>query len=135
MPTANVSQSPRSESKTAHSRRRAQPRRGRQRGEGGSQPPIGLVAAFTMIRDDEETLMAPLTHALGAYPQAQRVIARLHGDSDDETHEIFADAADAVFPGSNPPASDEPFMVEEAAFYVGFATCWLLMTAVNGGGR
>lgn len=102
------------------------------------EAPAGLVAAFTMINRDNSTPIAAPETAAQVYPYALQILDLLHGriDVDEEqdvaigkaleraTVERHGDCFDA--------AQENPELVGETVFYVGFAACWLLMTAVNG---
>ena len=106
-------------------------------------PPTGLVAAFTMVRQTDERAIAAVRHAQASYPHARRIIDSLHdvtGDKGSQYGDIsdtLLQATDDLFSPLDEPSRNDPSMASQAGFYVGFAVCWLLLTAVNGqdGGR
>src|SRR5688500_1767007 len=87
--------------------------------------PEGLRAAFSMTFDGH--------FADAAFPHAQRIVTALTTtrDTDVQVDEL-ARAVFSHFPNLGEPP--ELATAQEAAFNVGFATCWLLMRQVNGGG-
>lgn len=106
--------------------------------------PAGLAAAFKLIQMDGFTSSAAAGHADEAYPHACRIIRHLHGElrpSDDNGVLIqteIDEAARAMYSvielGITDDPAENPHSVGFAGFHVGFAVCWLLMTAVNGNG-
>ncbi len=96
--------------------------------------PAGLRAAFSMITVDT---VKPNTWATAsanaAYPHAKRIVNTVLTDGDESTVVIELEHATAsLFPN----LQEEPALTtaQEAAFNVGFAACWLLMTTINGQG-
>ena len=99
------------------------------------QAPIGLRLAFAAINDEGATSTAAAWRADNAYPAAAQVIARMHQDdpNDDVINQEIAAVARRMYSSDQDPVS-EPSMVGSAAFCLGFAACWLVLTAINGNG-
>lgn len=104
--------------------------------------PPGLVAAFTLIRMDDDNMHNPPHAARHAYPYARKVINVLRGQFDEDTNqdllieETLSEAAQRRYDDMSPDEVAESGALRgEVAFEVGFAVCWLLMTEMNGGAR
>lgn len=106
----------------------------RHRASTNNQAPAGLVAAFRMIYVDGATSAFADMTADRYYPYARRAIDHLNGRTGEDMESELLLAAEQVA-GADRSLAEDPSIVADAAFHVGFAVCWLLMTQVNGGGR
>jgi len=105
-------------------------------------PPAGLDEAFRLIQMDGFTPSAAPQAAAEAYQSAQRVIAYLNGQlTHPHKHNdlLIQEELEAANRIMHPPTDDDepdpattPQTMAIAGFHVGFAVCWLLLTAVNG---
>jgi hypothetical protein len=107
--------------------------------------PAGLVAAFKLIQMDGFSACAPRLLACEMQPHAINIIAHLNGGIDPKGHNndvLIQDELTAAVqtmnpgprPDHEPDPAESPELMSFAGFHVGFAVCWLLMTAINGNG-
>lgn len=95
--------------------------------------PAGLAHAFKLVQVDA-TAIAAREDARLTYPHARRILDILHGDSQAGTDVAVQDeliAATQTMYG-NVESGKDPCVAATAAFHVGFAVCWLLMTEMSG---
>ena len=99
------------------------------------QAPAGLKLAFSLIRESDHTpLFASLT-AEEVYPVAQQVIEELQGEANPMAiNEIMYRATEQMFEWET-ASREVPDFVQTAAYYIGFAVCWLQMNDIQGGAR
>jgi hypothetical protein len=97
--------------------------------------PIGLRLALASVNTSDATGSAASTNAAVAHAAAMRILRRLEAQhNEDAIHDEIAIAAKRLFRGAESDPAREPGMLSESAFYVGFAACWHVMTAINGKG-
>jgi hypothetical protein len=103
-------------------------------------PPAGLVAAFMLIQMDGFAAGAARSNAEDSFPHATNIIGHLNGYNEAEAYndlliqnELNAAVRTMYSPAKEDPA-ESPQLMSFAGFHVGFAVCWLLMTAINGNG-
>ena len=95
--------------------------------------PCGLRAAFSLITLDSVKPTWATTAANAVYPHATRIVNTVltSGDESAVINEL-ENAVASLFP--NLEGTPAVTTAQEAAFNVGFAVCWLLLTTVNGNG-
>ena len=97
-----------------------------------ARAPAGLVQAFQLLRESDTTPAYALQKAAEVFPVAQRILRELQSDADQRAvDEILNSATDAMFPDWNAPAHTEPELAQTAAYYIGFAVCWLLLSQMQ----
>lgn len=96
--------------------------------------PLGLEVAFRLILERDEAPHAAARNADRAFGAATRIDDVLRSTGNETAiSEILASAADAMFgKWEGRPAHEEPSHAAHAAYYVGFALCWMVMQQING---
>lgn len=95
--------------------------------------PAGLRAAFSMIALDGVNPSWATQATNATFPHAQRIVKTVltRGDEGVVVQEL-TNAIRTTFPNLDRESEPAVTTAQEAAFNVGFAVCWLLLTAING---
>jgi hypothetical protein len=96
--------------------------------------PAGLRAAFLTLTLDNVKPTWATTAANASYPHASNIVQTLLTGGDEPA---VVEELDASVHSLFPNLDEEPTTAtaQEAAFYVGVAVCWLLLTSITGGNR
>lgn len=114
------------------SKKKSTPKTSQSRTRQQSDVPLGLRAIMCTLAADDA---AEPTHSQWvARNVSAEAVAIVERRGPQYGAQQALPIANRMYPGSDPKPETVPDMVAEAGFWLGVATCWYLITAVNGQG-
>ena len=92
--------------------------------------PAGLRAILAALIPEGFNAQFPASVA-GTVNVTAQLLTNARGPQDSYEHHVFA-IARRMYQGTDKPADTQPDLTANAGFWLGVATCWHLMNAING---